>query len=332
MRRHLLSLFVLVLAMCAVTAVVAVAADQPPCDQSNGQADSHAPQCDHDGDGVSNRDDADDDNDGVSDDSDNCRFDSNSDQRNQDRDGKGDVCDPTPTQADQTVDSDADGLTDHSDNCPGAYNPNQADSDGDGAGDACDDTPHGSPPPPPPGGGGGAPRSHCDDTANKGRNEDGLISDLIRRQDPLEATEDDRDDKLLHRVNCEVVVWAEDFIAGDVGNEQSCAGTSNPHASENGLVSRRLNELEPYDPTEGVINRVNCEVVARYEQRVSSGGDPPQAKGCNGTGNPDGVESSWGSAILNKIEPYDPTYNESDGGTVNRVSCEYVVPVEELLR
>ena len=70
---------------------------------------------------------------------DNCIIDVNSDQRDTDSDGLGDVCDNcknvyNPTQEDQ----DFDGVGDLCDNCARLPNPLQRNADGDGSGDACD--------------------------------------------------------------------------------------------------------------------------------------------------------------------------------------------------
>jgi hypothetical protein len=66
-------------------------------------------------------------------------------QRDHDRDGLGDVCDPCPTDpgADACAppnpnDSDGDGRDNPVDNCPRDFNPQQEDRDFDGIGDACD--------------------------------------------------------------------------------------------------------------------------------------------------------------------------------------------------
>jgi hypothetical protein len=71
------------------------------------------------------------DGDGVADSQDNCPTTPNPDQRDTDRDGIGDACDPL-------TDSDGDNIADSQDNCPTTPNPDQADRDGDGIGDACD--------------------------------------------------------------------------------------------------------------------------------------------------------------------------------------------------
>ena len=70
---------------------------------------------------------------------DNCIFDANSDQKDTDSDGLGDVCDNCNfyANADQ-MDTDSDGLGDACDNCPFSHNPLQRNADGDGSGDACD--------------------------------------------------------------------------------------------------------------------------------------------------------------------------------------------------
>lgn len=72
------------------------------------------------------------DKDGVADSSDNCPDTSNSDQKDTDSDGSGDVCD---------LDDDEDGYLDNMDNCMLISNPDQLDTDSDGIGDVCDPTP-----------------------------------------------------------------------------------------------------------------------------------------------------------------------------------------------
>ena len=67
--------------------------------------------------------------DGVTDTADNCPNTANSNQADNDGDGKGDVCDP---------DDDNDGVADSSDNCRLTANQDQADFDRDGIGDTCD--------------------------------------------------------------------------------------------------------------------------------------------------------------------------------------------------
>ena len=77
--------------------------------------------------------DADRDRDGVPDNVDLCPEVEDSDQEDNDGDGRGDACDD---------DDDDDGLSDTIDNCPLTRNPVQGDADGDGVGNACDeDTP-----------------------------------------------------------------------------------------------------------------------------------------------------------------------------------------------
>ena len=79
------------------------------------------------------------DEDGVLDGADNCPTTPNPDQADADRDGSGDVCDPTP----RGPDADGDGRATLDDNCATIPNHDQRDQDGDGIGDACDPTPLG---------------------------------------------------------------------------------------------------------------------------------------------------------------------------------------------
>jgi len=72
---------------------------------------------------------ADTDGDGVPDTYDNCLQIANTDQADNDGDGKGDTCDD---------DDDNDTIIDNNDNCPLVANRDQTDTDGDGLGDACD--------------------------------------------------------------------------------------------------------------------------------------------------------------------------------------------------
>jgi len=71
------------------------------------------------------------DGDGVPDEDDNCVDDANPDQKDLDKDGVGDVCDPD--------DTDGDKILDGVDNCPLVANPDQKDADTDGIGDVCDE-------------------------------------------------------------------------------------------------------------------------------------------------------------------------------------------------
>ena len=71
---------------------------------------------------------------------DNCHLQHNPDQRDQDRDDRGDICDNCPFRRNRNqADIDDDGVGNACDNCRDTPNSNQTDTDGDSVGDACDD-------------------------------------------------------------------------------------------------------------------------------------------------------------------------------------------------
>jgi hypothetical protein len=98
--------------------------------KDNCPKDKNADQKDTDKDKKGDACDTDDDNDGVLDTKDNCPLVANKDQANLDKDKLGDACDG---------DDDNDGIADAKDNCPKVANKGQQDQDKDKKGDACDD-------------------------------------------------------------------------------------------------------------------------------------------------------------------------------------------------
>ena len=98
-------------------------------DKDNCPSAKNADQKDTDKDGKGDACDTDDDGDGVADGSDNCPLDANKAQTDTDKDGKGDACE---------TDDDGDGVADAGDNCPLVSNKAQTDTDKDGKGDACE--------------------------------------------------------------------------------------------------------------------------------------------------------------------------------------------------
>lgn len=82
------------------------------------------------------------DGDGHGDLCDNCLVNQNSDQLDTDGDGIGDVCDPCPF-INESNDPDGDRICSAEDNCPDYFNPDQTDTDRDGVGDPCDPCPQG---------------------------------------------------------------------------------------------------------------------------------------------------------------------------------------------
>ena len=83
------------------------------------------------------------DNDNVNNNVDNCPSVPNRDQSDNDNDGIGDVCDPTPNGPNQGLDVDNDGIKDNVDNCPSVPNRDQSDNDKDSIGNVCDSIPDG---------------------------------------------------------------------------------------------------------------------------------------------------------------------------------------------
>jgi thrombospondin type 3 repeat-containing domain protein len=102
--------------------------DGVPDSQDNCIEISNSDQKDTDGDGIGDICDDDIDEDGILNMYDNCRNIPNVDQKDTDRDGIGDVCDE---------DIDNDGIINDEDNCPYEPNFDQKDTDNDGKGDKC---------------------------------------------------------------------------------------------------------------------------------------------------------------------------------------------------
>lgn len=79
--------------------------------------------------------------DGVLDITDNCQFVYNPNQKDRNRDGYGDACDPKLVHKDfddSRCDGDGDGVPNHKDNCPIVCNPKQEDVNKNAVGDVCD--------------------------------------------------------------------------------------------------------------------------------------------------------------------------------------------------
>jgi len=79
--------------------------------------------------------------DGVRNIKDNCIFTYNPNQKDENSNNIGDVCEPDPSGAGVRFlrcDRDSDGVVDEKDNCPIVCNPNQKDNNKNGIGDRCD--------------------------------------------------------------------------------------------------------------------------------------------------------------------------------------------------
>jgi hypothetical protein len=106
--------------------------DSIPNEEDNCPLEPNEEQKDNDDDEIGNICDKDDDDDGIPDNEDNCPLTENEAQEDTDDDGNGDACDS---------DLDGDGVDNEDDNCPDVSNEAQEDTDGDGEGNVCDETP-----------------------------------------------------------------------------------------------------------------------------------------------------------------------------------------------
>ena len=142
-------------------AIVPAAAEV--CDGADNNCDGNVDEGtpDNDKDGTCDELDTDDDDDLVPDETDNCKFKANPDQKDTNNNGVGDACDD---------DADSDGVLNADDNCPTVPNTNQSDIDKDTLGDVCDDDADGD---------GQLPPIDCDDfNAAKGNGFDEICDGI----------------------------------------------------------------------------------------------------------------------------------------------------------
>jgi hypothetical protein len=168
--------------------------------KDNCPSNKNSDQKDTDKDKKGNACDGDDDGDGIADDKDNCPINSNESQKNTDSDKLGDACD---------ADDDGDGKADSADNCPLVANEGQLDSDKDGKGNACDDDDDGD------------GKADAADNCPLVSNADQLDSDKDGKGNVCE--EDDDDDGLVDATdNCPSVVNIEQLDSDQDGKGNAC--------------------------------------------------------------------------------------------------------------
>jgi MYXO-CTERM domain-containing protein len=160
----------------------------------------NADQKDTDKDGKGDACDPDDDNDTIADTKDNCPLNANKDQKDTDGDKKGDVCDP---------DDDNDTIADTKDNCPLVKNKDQQDTDKDGEGDVCDDDDDGD----------GVPDTK--DNCPLVKNKDQKDADKDGKGDACE-TDDDGDGIPDTKDNCPTVPNADQKDSDKDGKGDAC--------------------------------------------------------------------------------------------------------------
>lgn len=250
---------------------------------------------------------ADIDGDGIPNGQDNCPVNPNSDQKDSDEDGLGDVCDACPNDPDN--DSDGDGVCGDVDNCPNTPNPGQEDTDGDGIGDACESTTDAD--------GDGVPdgTDNCPNTPNtdqKDTDNDGL-------GDACDTCPNDPDNDS-----------DGDGICGDVDN---CPNTSNPEQedSDGDGIGDACESIIDADGDGIPDNTDNCPNTPNTGQEDSDGdgigdacesdadddGIPDDTDNCPNTPNPDQADTD-GDGIGDACEdPFTSSYFGYDefGGT-----------------
>ena len=227
--------------------------------------------------------DKDTDGDGVVDAKDNCDTVKNADQRDTDKDGKGDACDP---------DDDNDGVLDAKDDCPTVKNADQKDTDKDGKGDACDGDDDND--------GIADAKDNCPLVANKGQSDvdkdkigdacdpdidgDGIANakdncPTIANKDQADVDKDGKGD----------VCENDDDGDGILDTVDDCPKVANPDQED--LDKDGIGDAcDPDIDGDGVPNdKDNCKTLANADQKDENGdgvGDACQADG-DGDGVPD---------------------------------------------
>jgi hypothetical protein len=246
------------------------------------------------------------DGDGVCNDDDNCPSMANADQADNDNDGIGNVCDPTPNGpcADLGGDTDGDGVCNDVDNCPSIANADQADNDNDGIGNVCDPTPNGP----------------CADLGGD-TDGDGVCDDVDNCPSIANADQADSDNNGIGDV-CETSLCANsggDSDGDGICNDDDCA-IWNPTIP--GAIGATCDDSNPNTTNDVIVgDECNCVGTPINNSCANNGGDSDgdgvcnDVDNCDFTSNPNQADTDGdgvGDACDNCISTPNPNQADSD--------------------